>query len=193
MNTTTTPQPTTPITTTLAAIRAHSPRKSGWEGLLAHLGKTQADDEPLTLLTVLDSNGLDDALWCLRARPDFGGLWRLYAVECARRVQHLMSDQRSIAALDVAERFARGQATREELSAAEAAAWAAVRAAVRDAAVDAAWDVAWDAAWAAAWAAARAAARAAAKAAEAAAAARAHERSAQDAILRRYLAGEVVL
>ena len=54
-------------TTTLAEIRAEGPCREGWEKLLAHLGKTKADDAPLSLLTVLNSNGLDDALWCLRA------------------------------------------------------------------------------------------------------------------------------
>jgi len=49
--------------TTLNEIREHSPCKEGWEKLLAHLGKTKADAEPLHLLTVLESNGLDDALW----------------------------------------------------------------------------------------------------------------------------------
>ena len=40
----------------------------GWmEKLLSNLGKTAADDEPLSLITILDSNGLDDAPWCLRA------------------------------------------------------------------------------------------------------------------------------
>lgn len=53
--------------TTLNALRAHSPCWSGWTKLLTHLGKTKADDEPLPLLTILESNGLDDALWCLRA------------------------------------------------------------------------------------------------------------------------------
>ena len=53
--------------TTLNAIRAHSPCKDGWEKLLTHLGKTRPDDDPLDLLTVLESNGLDDAIWCLRA------------------------------------------------------------------------------------------------------------------------------
>lgn len=52
--------------TTLNAIRAHGPCKSGWRKLLCHLGKTEADDEPVSVLTILDSNGLDDALWCLR-------------------------------------------------------------------------------------------------------------------------------
>lgn len=61
---------------------------------------------------------------------------RLIAVECARQVQHLMTDPRSITALDVAERYANGEATDEEL----AAAWAAARAA--GAAAGAAWDAA---------------------------------------------------
>ena len=56
---------------------------------------------------------------------------RLFAVRCARRVQHLMTDPRSIAALDVAERHARGEASD--------AAWAAAGAAARAAAA-AAWD-----------------------------------------------------
>ena len=130
-------------TTTLNAIRGHHPCADGWSKLLAHLGKTKADDEPLSLLTILDSNGLDDALWCMRAMPEHDTHWRLFAVWCARQVQHLMTDPRSIAALDVAERHARGDATDAEL----AAAWAAGDAA-RDAAVAA--DVA---ARAAAWAA----------------------------------------
>ena len=83
---------------------------------------------------------------------------RLIAVRCARRVQYLMTDQRSLIALDVAERFANGEATEEELDAAWAAAWDAARDAARDAAGDAAWAAAraaaGDASGAAAWAAA---------------------------------------
>ena len=57
--------------TTLNRIRAAGFCESGWRKLLAHLGKTAADDEPLALLTVLDSNGLDDVLWVLSyAMPD---------------------------------------------------------------------------------------------------------------------------
>jgi hypothetical protein len=151
--------------TTLSKIREHSPCADGWKKLLAHLGKTQADDEPLALLTILDSNGLDDALWCLRAVDGNEKEKRLYAVWCARQVQHMMTDPRSLDALDVAERHAHGQATDEELAAtrdaARDAAWDAARDAAWDATRDAAWDAARDAAWAAAWAATGAAARAA--------------------------------
>jgi len=111
--------------TTLNKIREHEPCKSGWEKLLSYLGKTKADDEPLSLVTIIDSNGLDDALWCLRAVEGYDREIRLYAVWCARQVQHLMTDQRSIDALAVAERYANGQATEDELTAARAAAEAA--------------------------------------------------------------------
>jgi hypothetical protein len=96
--------------------------------LLKHLGKTVADDVELDLLTILESNGLDDTLWCLRAVDDFDKEKRLMAVAFAREVQHLMKDQRSIAALDVAEKFANGEATQGELElAAHAAAAASAR------------------------------------------------------------------
>jgi len=126
------------ITTTLNKIREYSPCIDGWEKLLKHLGKTKADDEEFPLSVLLESNNLDDCLWALRSRPDLSSLWRLYAVDCARQVQHLMTDERSINALDVAERHANGQATDEELSAARPAAGAAAGAAARPAAWDAA-------------------------------------------------------
>ena len=155
------------IYTTLNRIRECSPCAEGWRKLLAHLGKTQADDEPVSFATILESNGLDDALWCCRAEPQHSKVWRLFAVRCARRVQHLMTDTRSIAVLDVAERHAHGRATDDELAAAGAAAWDAARdaagAAARAAARDAAWDAARDAAGAAARDAAGAAAWAAAR------------------------------
>jgi len=108
--------------TTLNAIRACSPCADGWKKLLKTLGKTKGDDEPLDLLTVLDSNGIDDALWTLRAVTGHDRDIRLYAVWCARKVQHLMTDPRSISAIDVAEAHASGMATDAELSVARAAA-----------------------------------------------------------------------
>jgi len=119
--------------TTLNKIRAHKPCREGWEKLLRGLGKTKADDEPLWIDQILDHNGLDDALWCLRAVAGCDREIRLYAVWCARRVQHLMTDLRSVSALDVAERFARGEASDKELAEAAKAAKAAMAAAERSA------------------------------------------------------------
>ena len=115
---------------------------------------------------ILNSNGLGDALWALRCVKNADRDMRLFAVWCARQVQHLMQDDRSITALDVSERFANGYASESELSAARDAAWDAVRDAARAAVRGAAWDAvkaaaraaASDATRAAAWDATRAAA-----------------------------------
>ena len=99
-----------------------NPCSKGWKKLLKYLGKTVADDESLPFSVILDSNGLEDALWCCHTAPEHNRVWRLYAIWCARQVQYLMTDQRSLNALNVAERHANGQATDKELSAAGAAA-----------------------------------------------------------------------
>ena len=155
-------------TTTLAAIRAASPCEEGWRKLLGSLGKTSADDEPLDLLTVLDSNGLDDALWVLSfAMPD-DRLARHFGAWCADQVLHLFeaerpNDTRVRDQIAMLRNDEADDAAREAARKAAWAAWAAAREAARDAARAATW-----AAWAAE--AARDAARAAgaAEAAEAA-------------------------
>jgi hypothetical protein len=63
---------------------------------------------------------------------------KLFAIWSARQVQHLMTDQRSITALDVAERYVNGAATESELAAARAEAWDAVSVASKAAARSAA-------------------------------------------------------
>jgi hypothetical protein len=113
---------------------------------------------------------IDWLLWILDRlgqRPDDRTL-RLFAIWCARHTPigdgrvtgDLLTDPRSIAALEIAERYAAGGATAEELVAAhDAAAYAAYEAAY--AAAYAAHDAAHDAAYAAAYAAVDAAAYAA--------------------------------
>jgi len=169
------------LVTSLKKIREHNPCAYGWEILLRFLGKTKADDEELPFLTILESNGFDDALWCMRSAPEYEKEWRLFAVWCARQCKHLMTDERSIAALDVAEKYTSDDATEEELNSARDAAWAAARDAVRAAARAAARDAAIAAAWAAARDAARSAARDAARDSASAAAWDAASAEARDA------------
>ena len=94
------------------------------------------DDETLTVLKWVEKYREEipetDILWLL-LRNEFlsDKQLRLFAVWCAREALKLVEnpDQRSIDACDVAERFANGLASKEELAAAartaEAAAWAA--------------------------------------------------------------------
>jgi hypothetical protein len=168
------------ITTTLKALRTKCACFEGYNELVRSLqGKPfSAEDkeletyirfaykEPISLATIVESNGLDDALWAMRAckqTPEMIRAERLYAVWCARQVQHLMTDPRSVNALGVADRHANGEATDMELAAARDASRVASRDAARAAAWDAVWVAAWVAARAAAWDAVWVAARDAAR------------------------------
>jgi hypothetical protein len=106
------------VYTTLNRIRGHYLHNNGWGKLLSHLGKTEADDKPLALLTILEVLGYNDALWYLRACDNIDMDARLFAVACLRRVQHLIKDRRLIDVLNVAERYAHGAATIDQLRAA---------------------------------------------------------------------------
>jgi hypothetical protein len=148
--------------TTLNKIRTHSPCEDGWKKLLTHLGKTKADDEPLDILTILDSNGLDDALWSLRAVDGRDKEIRKLACDYAMMVADLWDMpvlvREYLTTQNEELRAAAGAAARD---AAWDAAGDAARAAAGAAAGDAAGAAARDAAGAAAWAAARDAAGAA--------------------------------
>ena len=144
--------------TTLNKIREHDPCEDSWKKLLKHLNKTEADDEPLEIKTILDTNGIEDAVWALRAVDGHDKDIRLFTCDCAESVLRFFesrfpNDNRPRKAIEIARRFANGECNKDKLSAANAAA------------SDAAWVAASDAdraadravAWAAAWAAARAA------------------------------------
>jgi hypothetical protein len=143
------------MTTTLNKIKAKSPCEDGWDKLLNYLGKTQADNEPLSIATIIQSNGIKDALWALRAVEGKDKEIRLFAADCADLVlpiyeKQYPNDDRPRKAIQAARDYANGVISKDELTAAGDAAG--------DAALTAALTAAWDAAWDAALAAARAAA-----------------------------------
>jgi hypothetical protein len=143
--------------TTLNKIKLHSPCgllepeniEKGWGKLLNHLNKTQSDDEPLEFRTILESNGLNDTIWALRAVEGKDKEIRLFAADCAELVlpiyeKHYPDGKRPRLAIQAARDYANGLITIEELVAARAAAGAAARAAAGAAARAAAGDAASD-------------------------------------------------
>ncbi|HVC49977.1 MAG TPA: hypothetical protein VND43_07455 [Burkholderiales bacterium] len=103
------------LTTTLNRIKEYSPCHEGWKELLGFLNKNKADNDPLGFDVILESNGLTDAVWCLQAEPNNIKEYRLFGIACARDVQHLMVDERSIKAIDAVEMYAMGEINADEL------------------------------------------------------------------------------
>lgn len=126
--------------TTLALCKKHGACTEGYAMLKEHLGKGWKASAPIPLLTVLESNGVQDAIWALRTLEGKDREIRHFACDCAERVLPIYEkkypdDKRPRNAIEISRKFAAGLATAEELAAARAAAWAATAAA-------AAWTVA---------------------------------------------------
>ena len=174
------------LVTTFAQLKAAGACDSGYKKLVVSLGgvRKYGKDTPISLIQILESNGVEDCLWALCAvtHPERDKIARFIACDCAEAVLWIYErfdseDKRLHEAIRVARLFAIGHATIKELDAARAAcddaAWDAADAACDDAAdaaraawaamdaIDAraawdAWDAARDAAMAA-WAAMEAA------------------------------------
>ena len=88
-----------------------------WTGTALDILRVESCPPEDRLWVVLNEGWIDDRTM------------RLFAVWCAREALKLIDnpDPRSVAAVNVAERFANGESTAEELAAARAAAWAAAR------------------------------------------------------------------
>ena len=180
------------LTTNLVLLRRHNACEDRYAHLVAALGPKWGGAKPIPFLQILKINGLDDALWALRAVPQKqtaarDRIARLFAADCAAHVLRLFeaespTDTRPRECIVVARRFVNGKATanltthdaaaRGELAAAsDAAASSFVAASAAAAASDAA----------------AAAFHAAAAAAAAAASTYAAERKWQENRLVRYL------
>lgn len=174
--------------TTLRELRRAGACYDRYAYLRNALGPDWEDEQSIPLVTILEINGLRDALWALRATKVSGNALRHFAADCAESVLPIFEatypgDSRARTAIETARRYADGLASNDALAVATKAAETAVREAETSAwaakySAKAAWAPAWAAkaaAWVAgdfAWTTGRAA-EAAAKVAEAATAAEA--------------------
>ncbi|AUG84886.1 hypothetical protein Athena1_0028 [Vibrio phage Athena1] len=75
------------ITVTLQQIKYSHPCKDGWKKVLKANGGVNADfDRPFPLVSILDSNDLDDTLWVISNVPEMGehdDVWRKFSSWCA--------------------------------------------------------------------------------------------------------------
>jgi hypothetical protein len=139
------------LTTTFRLLREASACRPRYEFLRNALSREEyGDDTPINLLAILDTNGLDDALWALSATAEnCDKVVRLMAADFAEAVlpiwRKYSDDKRPELAIKAARDFAHGKISPQELAAAGDAAWAtagaarAAGAAARAAARAAAW------------------------------------------------------
>lgn len=143
------------MTTTLDRIKDNHPCGDGWRKLIRSLNKTKADDASVSIRHIIESNGIADAIWALRAVDGHDREIRLYVAWCAEQVlpiyeKEYPNDNRprlSIQAAkdyanglidDAARAAARASAESATLDATSDSARAAARAAARSAAIGAA-------------------------------------------------------
>jgi len=116
--------------TTLARLKAAHMPSSWYNNLTAQLGGEEQfpSNRMIFVSTIFDALGLEAALWSLRATNySAEHVAREMAVKFARSIQHKMTDDRSFAAIDFAERMIAEKVTDEELDLARAAAYDAWR------------------------------------------------------------------
>ncbi len=76
---------------TLNKIKEHSPCKSGWKILLTSMNKTEADDVEFELIDVLNSNNIEDAVWCLKCFDYLD--YCLFLADVAESVLHIYESE----------------------------------------------------------------------------------------------------
>jgi len=87
------------LTTTLVLLQQHHACKSGYGKLLRHIGADYPKDQEINLLTILESNDVQDMLWCLRATQENSQVISVkLAREFADSVKHLRNNDYDAAA-----------------------------------------------------------------------------------------------
>lgn len=119
------------LTTTLNLIRAKSPCPSGYKILTRYLGEGFSHDAEINLLTILDSNGVLDMLWCLCAtEQDSKHIAVQMAIEFAELVLPIFeksrpSDARPRQCIQATKDYLNGKISIKELGTTRKAAYAA--------------------------------------------------------------------
>ena len=116
------------ICTTLQMIKNKGPCTRGWVNLLQCLGKTKPDGRKLSLLKILEFNGIKDAIWALGCvNSKYDNALRLFACHCVQPSlkfweKEYPGDKRPRKAIEAAKKFAHGKLIAKKMGAVREAA-----------------------------------------------------------------------
>jgi hypothetical protein len=104
--------------TTFRKIKDCKPCENGWEKLISYY-KPSSLDEEISIKEIIKSNGLDDAIWALRAVDDTEAL-TLLSIDLAESVLHIYEkrfpgDMRVCDCIDACKKYIRGEISVKEL------------------------------------------------------------------------------
>jgi len=74
--------------------------------ILARFYEPEVFEAPLSFRHIVEVAGLEFALWCTVAAPEYAPTWRLFAVRCVRDLESILPKE-AIEALDAVESFSR--------------------------------------------------------------------------------------
>jgi hypothetical protein len=112
------------LSTSFAKLREKGACEEGYKKLAKYLGGVTkyGKDTEINLLTILESNGFDDCVWCLRATlQDSDNVKRHIAADFAESVLHIYekaypTDNRPRKAVEAAHMYADGEISHEVLA-----------------------------------------------------------------------------
>src|ERR1035437_8284248 len=82
------------LTTRLNLCKQNNACRTGYDTLLAFLGPDYGMDKPINLVAILESNGIKDTIWALRAtKQDSKYISRMFAADCAESVLRYYEDK----------------------------------------------------------------------------------------------------
>jgi len=70
----------------LSEVRKFSPCQDGWHRFLKATGKTKADNEVINPAIVMQTSCIDDAIWMLKAIPQFHVPDTIFNALCAKHI-----------------------------------------------------------------------------------------------------------
>lgn len=100
-------------TTTLRQIRRAGPCESGWMMLVRGLGvdyhTAKFNEDPISLLRIMEINGLQDAVWALGTFPELRSEKRKFAIACVDIMPVKVTIPKCVEALEAARLYVAGE------------------------------------------------------------------------------------
>lgn len=112
------------LTTTIHSMRKYSFLNNSWDKIINSLEKKYNENELISFKNILKDIDFDDILFIIRSIPlEFENFIRMYSINCAKHIFHLITDERSINALKISELFIKEHSILKDLKKANEKAW----------------------------------------------------------------------